>query len=235
MEPRYTGAAGAPPAGTGTDVDTSVLRGLNGFADSAPGWLEQLLVFAARFGIIALLVVLIAVCGWRIRRTQEGPRAAGALGALLWAPVAAAVAFAVNIPIKGFVERVRPEQADVEGVDALLASGGWSFVSDHAAVATALAVAAFVAHRGFGAVALVLALLEGLGRIALGVHYPTDVIGGFALGAATALLLAPPAIGRLSSLARRLGLVRDTSPATEPGSGVTWAVPARAGEDDLAA
>lgn len=39
------------------------------------------------------------------------------------------------------------------------------------------------------AVALALSFLVGLSRVVLGVHWPTDVIGGWALGALAALLL----------------------------------------------
>ncbi len=47
-------------------------------------------------------------------------------------------------------------------------------------MAMALGVGLFVAHRKFGIAAIGLALLEGFCRIYMGVHYPTDVIGGFA-------------------------------------------------------
>ncbi|MQY14698.1 hypothetical protein SRB5_48740 [Streptomyces sp. RB5] len=232
MEAPHTDLADGPPSGA--ELDASVLRGLGSLVQAGPGWLDRLLVDAARFGIIVLLVALAAGCWVRVRHTERGARAAGAMGALLWAPVAAGIAFAVNAPIKGFVRRERPAAADVAGVDPLLPSGGWSFVSDHAAVAAALAVAVFIAHRGFGTVALGLALLEGVLRVGMEVHYPTDVVGGFALGAATALLLGPVAMGRLSWLVRRLGLVPDAEPdRTQPGP-PAWAADARA-DDDLAA
>lgn len=106
----------------------------------------------------------------------------------------------MNIPIRGFVERPRPFK-DHQGLEVLIAGKtDFSFVSDHATLAMALGVGLFVAHRGFGLAAIGLALAEGFARVYMGVHYPTDVIGGFALGTAIALLLAPPALALLTPL-----------------------------------
>jgi len=53
-----------------------------------------------------------------------------------------------------------------------------SFPSAHAAVAFSMAMSLALAHPALGAVAFVLALLVALGRVAAGVHYPSDVIAG---------------------------------------------------------
>ncbi len=74
----------------------------------------------------------------------------------------------------------------------------YSFVSDHATITMAMGVALFVADRRFGVVGIGLALVEGFCRVYMGVHYPTDVIGGFALGTAVALLLSPLAMALLT-------------------------------------
>jgi undecaprenyl-diphosphatase len=63
-----------------------------------------------------------------------------------------------------------------------------SFPSDHTAVAFALAMAVFLINKKVGAVLLILALLVGLGRIYVGVHYPLDVAGGIVVGVAAAFL-----------------------------------------------
>jgi len=57
-----------------------------------------------------------------------------------------------------------------------------SFPSAHAAVAFSMAMSLALAHPALGAVAFVLALLVALGRVAAGVHYPSDVIAGAVLG-----------------------------------------------------
>jgi undecaprenyl-diphosphatase len=66
----------------------------------------------------------------------------------------------------------------------------------------ALAVGLFVANRKFGLIGLVLALFGGFIRVYMGVHYPTDVVGGFALGTAVALLLSPVAMALLTPVTK---------------------------------
>ncbi len=67
----------------------------------------------------------------------------------------------------------------------------WSaFPSDHAMLWCAIAAAIFVASRAAGIYALLhTAILIGLPRIYLGLHYPTDVLAGAALGIAIACIL----------------------------------------------
>lgn len=174
-----------------------------------------------------------------------------AVTGIVWAPLAAGIALLVNIPIRGFVERPRPFR-DHQGLDVLVSGkNDFSFVSDHATMAMALAVGLFVANRKFGFAAIALALVEGFCRVYMGVHYPTDVIGGFALGTATALLLAPLAMALLTpvvtavSRSERVGrLVRSRLPVltTAEGRGGALGIPeprpgsgGGVGEKDLAA
>jgi undecaprenyl-diphosphatase len=64
-----------------------------------------------------------------------------------------------------------------------------SFPSDHATAAFAIAVSLLLRQRAWGAVVLVLSVVLAAGRVAMGIHYPTDVIGGAALGSVVAIAL----------------------------------------------
>jgi membrane-associated phospholipid phosphatase len=72
----------------------------------------------------------------------------------------------------------------------------WSaFPSDHAMLWCAIAAAIFVASRAAGIYALLhTAVFIALPRIYLGLHYPTDVLAGAALGIGIAWVLSAPSI-----------------------------------------
>lgn len=67
---------------------------------------------------------------------------------------------------------------------------GWSsFPSDHAVVFFCLAMSLWLVSKRLGAVALVYALLgSSFPRVYLGIHYPTDILAGAALGIGIACL-----------------------------------------------
>jgi undecaprenyl-diphosphatase len=97
---------------------------------------------------------------------------------------------------------------DHEGLHVLLGGHGYSFVSGHAAVTAALAVGLLAVSRRWGLAAVAVALAEGFCRVLMGVQYPSDVVGGYALGTAVALLLAPAGLAVLTRLAAALARTR---------------------------
>ncbi|MFI9153095.1 phosphatase PAP2 family protein [Streptomyces sp. NPDC053367] len=215
-------------AQSGSNPDVELLYDINGLAKDAPHWFDRVMEFVGEFGLLFAMVLLVLWCWWTVSRRASAEEAASSVAALVWAPLAAGIAVLVNVPIRGFVERPRPFR-DHQGLEVLVSGkDDFSFVSDHATLTMAMAVALFVANRRFGLIGIGLALLEGFCRVYMGVHYPTDVIGGFALGTAVALLLSPLAMALLTPLTRaverspRAGrLIRRRSPeggAVTPGT-----------------
>ncbi|MEH0545248.1 phosphatase PAP2 family protein [Streptomyces sp. B21-105] len=193
--------AGLAESGSNPDVD--LLYDINGLAKDAPHWFDRIVEFVGEYGLLFAMMLLIVACWWGVRRRPgTAEEAASSVAALVWAPLAAAVAVLVNVPIRGFVERPRPFR-DHQGLEVLVSGKtDYSFVSDHATLTMAMAVGLFVANRKFGLVGIGVALLEGFCRVYMGVHYPTDVVGGFALGTAVALLLSPVASMLLTPVLR---------------------------------
>jgi membrane protein DedA with SNARE-associated domain/membrane-associated phospholipid phosphatase len=151
------------------------------------GWLTGLarVVTWAGSGFVLWPVVIVAALGLWWWRRQWRPAVLPAL--------ALAGAQAGAILAKHAVARPRPPAGDW-----LAAVGGWSFPSEHAAQSLATwGVLAVVVAAGrprqarvlLMTVAVALALVTGLTRIYLGVHWMTDVLAGWALGAAWGSLL----------------------------------------------
>lgn len=191
---------------SGSNPDVALLYDINGLARSAPSWLVDAVRFAGQYGLLVVMVLLVVGCWWSERRRAASvDDAAASAAAILWAPVAAALAVLVNMPIRDFVRRPRPVE-EHDGLRILI--GGQhshSFVSDHATLAMALAAGLFLANRKFGLLGILLALAAGFCQVFLGVHYPTDVIGGLALGTAVTLLFSPLAAAVLTPLMRAVG------------------------------
>ncbi|MDX3532574.1 phosphatase PAP2 family protein, partial [Streptomyces sp. ID05-39B] len=181
-------------AASGSNPDVDLLYDINGLAKDAPHWLDRTVEFVGEYGLLLAMVLLVIWCWWTVRRRPaSAEEAASSVAALVWVPLAAGLAVLVNVPIRGFVERPRPF-LDHQGLEVLVSGKtDYSFVSDHATITMAMGVALFVANRRFGLVGIGLGLLGGFCRVYMGVHYPTDVVGGFALGTAVALLLSPVA------------------------------------------
>lgn len=85
--------------------------------------------------------------------------------------------------LKDLIGRVRPCHV-VEGVRLLdSCRGSPSFPSCHASNSMAVAMVALLRHRRWTAPALAIAVTVGYSRVYVGVHYPSDVLGGMLLGA----------------------------------------------------
>jgi undecaprenyl-diphosphatase len=187
--------AARPPYGI--HIDFTIYKALNGLAYHHDG-LEDFLRFVAQdaqYFFVALLVGLFVVSGkWRTRQGRHGAVAAG---------LSAALALGIAHLITDLVARPRPYLAHPGDAHLFVApSHDGSFPSDHATASFAIAVALLLRHRKAGLLALVVAVVLSVARVAVGTHYPADVVAGAALGSAAALVLwAPPIRGWLNAVA----------------------------------
>jgi len=182
-------------------VDWSVLHALNNFMFHHDGVEDPLLFYVNASE--ALFVATLAL----VFLAAHGPRFAAWRRASLAAVLSAGLGLAAAKVISELVYRARPFVADPNGVHLFSGHAAYpGFPSDHATAAFAIAVAILLRKRGWGVAALVAATVLSLGRVALGVHYPSDVIAGAALGSAAALVLwAPPLRSRIDWLADAVG------------------------------
>ncbi|MEV4560932.1 phosphatase PAP2 family protein [Kitasatospora sp. NPDC049285] len=186
-----------------SDPDFGLLKAVNGLAAEAPPWLDSLLAWTGEYGVLLGLTALWLAAWLTARRRPDAPTA---IAAVLWAPLGVALTELANLPVSAIVSRPRPF-VDHPELDVLVGGkeGTLSFVSDHSAMSMAVAVALLLVDRRLGVAAGALAVLQGFCRLFVGVHYPTDVLGGYALATAVVLLLAPIAMAVLVPLCHAAG------------------------------
>ncbi|HEV7702095.1 MAG TPA: phosphatase PAP2 family protein [Candidatus Paceibacterota bacterium] len=100
---------------------------------------------------------------------------------ILAAFFAGGLAWLLAFMFKLFFHTPRPFDV-LSGVTALFSPADYSFPSGHATFFFALAGALFFSHKKAGYVFFAFAILISIARVAAGVHFPIDILGGFFLG-----------------------------------------------------
>ena len=162
-------------------MDHSLFRWINDLT-TRTSWANGSVTFYAQTAGISLLAVLLLVAYFDARRRDDRVALAGAL----WAGGAALVALGIGQVIGNAINRARPYET-LAGLHVLVArTADFSFPSDHATVAGAVAAGLLLANRRWGVVGSVLAGVLAFARVYVGAHFPGDVAAGLALGAITA-------------------------------------------------
>lgn len=140
-----------------------VARGLSFFGEHAAGWLL--------LGVVGALVDPSRFWAWAL------------------CDVAIVLAHGLSIVVKRIVRRPRPlgEGVEVRGT----APSKLSFPSSHASSTTAAAIVFAVMLPALWPLAVLVVVAMLLSRLALGMHFPTDVLAGAALGTLSALAVLP--------------------------------------------
>ncbi len=169
-------------------LDRSVLLALRTPGNPAdpigPPWLEEAardITALGSFSVLAILVVVITLHFIMSGKARTGWFLAGsAVGGTI-----------ISSVLKHLFNRPRP---DVTGITRVFTT---SFPSGHAMASAVVyltigaMIAATVERRGqrvfYLGVAIFLTLIVGMSRVYLGVHYPSDVLAGWLIGAGWAL------------------------------------------------
>jgi undecaprenyl-diphosphatase len=136
---------------------------------------------------------------------------AGRPRAVMWLLASVAALMAINALVKLVFAAPRPD-----AIEPLLVVTSHSFPSGHAVGAMTLfgAIALLWPSRALIVLCAAIILATGLSRVWLGVHWPSDIMGGWIAGAAWLLVTAPLLTGRGdASTSVRIVLSRSESTA----------------------
>ena len=161
------------------DLIVWLQKNLGGFGEG----LAQFFSFIGGETVTLLMIIVMLFC----YRKEAGKRVAlTVLTASMWFPM-----------VKNIALRVRPYMVHKENIEVLqvvepdadkwdIIQQGFSFPSGHGATAVSLfgSMALELRKKWMWALMIILPLMIGLSRIIVGVHYPTDVLAGWAVGLA---------------------------------------------------
>ena len=179
-------------------IDTEILLAINGWHSP---WADSLMwIISAKATWIPLYLLLIGLLVWRYRKP--------AMTSVKWlqrVPVCVVMIVVIGLAVgaadfiasgilKDLIARPRPTRVpELEGVLHLVngyRSGRYGFVSSHAANTMACALLfSLIWRKKITTVGLMLWVAANCySRMYLGVHYPTDILGGLIVGSLVAVV-----------------------------------------------
>ncbi len=175
-------------------VDTALLTWMN--QHYLPGSIPVLQFISASTTYVSIGMILITLLAAIYKKSAPLRRKFFMLAVVLL------LSAILSPALKSVIYRERPFYTHTH-IEKRAAGGESSFPSGHAleAFAMALTVSLCFRKRSLTIAVFIWALLVGYSRIALGVHYPSDVLGGMLIGMGMALLVVWLS-GKLKALPR---------------------------------
>ena len=183
----FVGLASGVLSAATEPIDHAILQAFRTDASdpAGPAWLERTVVNLSALGSVAVTTLLVSVAALFLLLDHRPRQAFLLIGAT-------AIAALGLTALKLAIGRERP--SIVEHIEVV---GGLSFPSGHTLISAVLyptlgmLIASNLRQRHLKVfvfvIAALLALVVGFTRVYIGVHYPSDVLGGWLLGLAFAL------------------------------------------------
>ena len=184
-------------------LDDWLLLAINSLARHTT-WLHAPLLAYATYGMVLFALLLLA----GVLISRRGP--SRNLAAAGWACLATLLALGLNQPLGHLFHEARPYVTHPHILRLADVTTDFSFPSDHAVMGGAVAAGLLLVNRRLGLLGCLAAAVMAFTRVYIGAHFPWDVLGGLAFGAAVALggwfLLRRPLTGLTTWLRRQPGL-----------------------------
>ena len=160
------------------NVDSAIFQFLYGFSNRSPA-ADNIVVFLA----VYLPIILVVLAGFYILLSEREHREKAV------AFISALFAFTlsrifIGESLRALFPRERPMLA--LQLQSLFPEASYSFPSGHALTLFAVGGILFAYNRKLGVWYFAIASLACIARIAAGVHYPSDILGGALIGLASA-------------------------------------------------
>jgi undecaprenyl-diphosphatase len=159
-------------------LDQSLSASLNTFVAN-----NAILATLAKIAGVGLVYVipLLLIFVWFVYSRKLALRAFIA-GVLAWEGLSKVIA--------AIVDRPRPSFSQIGTQELVFHRPDTSFPSDHSAFLFAVALTFYLSgQRNLGHLVLAIAILVGVARVGIGVHYPADIAAGWIVGAIVAFLI----------------------------------------------
>ncbi len=146
-------------------------------------WSDFLIIFFGEYLIYIVLLIFVYFGYLAYKKRKNVALLRPYIGALL----ASGVAYGIVQMVRLFYHHLRPFAA--YGIPHLLTDNAYSFPSAHTTVLFALTTATYFFNKKLAKFIFIAGCIVGLARIAGGVHYPSDILGGMIFGAAISWIL----------------------------------------------
>lgn len=162
-------------------MDAEITHWINSYAGLS-SYVDGAMIGMTQIGVP--VIIAFVVLQWWSKTDRRHVRHAAVCAGLAFL-----LGLAFNQELLFFIHRVRPYDLGVSHL-LIVRSADWSFPSDHATASVAVAVAFLIQRLPRRALALfAMAFSICLSRVFVGTRYVTDVLGGAATGALSAVTI----------------------------------------------
>ncbi len=165
---------------------------LQEFLLAHPAW-EGVVVFCAQtlpYIVLGLALVFFVIHRHYVKNETVSLRSIFAkVYEFLFFGLSAVLAWLSAAILKKIIGAPRPIERLHDLVPAIIEYGFNSFPSGHATFFSALATMLYLRHKGVGVLFFFFALVIGIARVVAGVHFPIDILAGYALGVGVTLII----------------------------------------------
>lgn len=162
-------------------MNETIFNYIYGFAHHSPA-LDATISFIAEWYGIIILVTLFVYLFEHKDNPKKGVRDLFVVG------VTAVSAWIVAYVFKDVFHTLRPFDA-MTSVKPLISESGHAFPSGHATFFMALGASLWYYHKRLAVFFVISSVIIGIARVASGVHWPIDILGGLLLGYAVGTTL----------------------------------------------